>query len=112
MPNFRMESIIQQQTNNSDSNYCKMPDGTLIQWGRAYSDSAGIIDVTYNVSFVNPAAYVVCNGYGSLTNMAVSIKIKTYGTTNFSAVVNAIENNGVRALSDNVVQWIAIGRWK
>ena len=26
-------SKIQQVTNNSGSNYCKMPDGTLMQWG-------------------------------------------------------------------------------
>lgn len=114
MLKLRMNSVIQQQTNNSSSNYCKMPDGTLMQWG------------TINVTLVNSGGFVPYSG-GTRFNFEIPF---LEGTTPI-VISDPLENGGYWnsgtleityyschiSLGGNQsgtkpVSYIAIGRWK
>ena len=93
--------------NDSGANYCKMPDGTLIQWGDA-SIPAGSekTTVTFPLAFIN-------------TNYAVSV-IGVYTVTRDVAFVYAAQTTTAIDIYDSLAdvslgetfKWLAIGRWK
>ena len=91
-------------TNSSGNGYCKMGDGTLIQWGEqntigltnSVSLSKAFKDTSYTV-LATPISN--SNSAGNITN------IGNNSTTNFVVGVN---NNSIVSS----FHWIAIGRWK
>ena len=93
-------STIKQVTNNSDNGYCKMPDGTLIQWGIEASASDATTDIIMSESF-NGTNYIVVgvdyggySGYATFAQMLTNkFRIYRHGGTSQQ-------------------QWLAIGRWK
>ena len=87
----------------SDSNYCKMPDGTLIQWGVvALSANASWARATFSVSFVNTDYSVIGIIKGSpITPTAVGSKAVS------SADINTTASSYARS-----IEWIAVGRWE
>ena len=114
------QSTIPQIMNNSGTGYCKMPDGTLIQWG-SYTvptvsltqiASSGIYSQTISMalpqSFVdtNYTGFATCRfqtGYAIPCGCLVRTKSEiTFGLYDFYS----------RSGSGMVVYWTAIGRWK
>lgn len=89
----------------SGSRYCKMADGTLIQWG--------LVEIPANsnnkaVSF--PVAFVD-TGYGisCVPNYVVtSVTIQYGGTSTTGVTIYRLPSNQYA----QPVKWIAIGRWK
>lgn len=107
-------SLMEKVTNNSGSdsngNYCKMPDGTLIQWGTA----RGTGEYYFPVSFVD-VSYVVFVGVGyptpsDITNISV-LGGHPQNQSKFSIIV--FNTDGSAPSKANVLfRWLAIGRWK
>ncbi len=89
--------------NNSDYNYCKMPDGTLIQWGTT-SISALTTIVQMPMSFKDTAYYALVTLIANTNNATNVTAITLSAVDRFSIGVNTIPSDGAR--------WIAIGRWK
>ena len=98
-----MTSTIQQIMNNSDFNYCKMPDGTLIQWGTT-SVSALTTTVQMPMPFKDKSYYALVNLIAN-SNSATNITAITMSSTDHFAI-------GVNTLPSGGARWLAIGRWK
>ena len=102
-------SPIQQVTNNVGSNYCKMPDGTLIQWGYGtIAKNADNVTVTFPVSFVDTLygfnAIPVFESDRTMTLVYARVNANNIGV--FSKTNPITSNNG------QAFKWIATGRWK
>ena len=92
-------STITQTMNESSSSYCKMPDGTLIQWGKESSASTGNRTITMPTAFVD-TNYCVAGANDSGTSAIFQIAVSS--RTAFMVYVNA----------NTRLRWIAVGRWK
>ena len=106
-------SSIEKVTNNSGSNYCKMPDGTLIQWGSVSMACTteggplgyyGTATVNFPVAF-KTASYVIIP---TIQEVASYWNANGYVSSTTQGVVCIGGNNTV---SKNV-RWFAMGRWK
>lgn len=113
MLKLRMNSIIQQQTNDSNSNYCKMPDGTLIQWGRFEveipANSYVEKNVQYQIQFYSsyqPQTVATIRAWDEPKNFYVLQRSGDHNDTTFRIATTASV-----AKTANV-NWLAIGRWK
>ena len=97
----------------SGTNYCKMADGTLIQWGY----KSGILinsdaEVGQEINFPIP--------FNSSNNVLVCVTPQTALVKNFQTTVTAIKNTSFEVYvyssystaANLTVGWIAIGRWK
>jgi len=106
------KSVIHQVANKSDSNYCKLPDGTLIQHGGVGSYTGAnrvTYTVTFPVSFVNTNYHMVANGdyYSDSDSYEVMCTIHKDSASQAKIHVrNPVANYA------NTVSWIAVGRWK
>ena len=104
---------IKKVSNDSASGYCKMPDGTLIQWGSSGGYSSGnsrTDDVTLSIPFVDNSYRVVANGWyngSDESNYNVLCIVNNTSLTKFKIHIRNISANYT-----NVVLWLAIGRWK
>ena len=106
--------VVNPVNNDSGNNYCKMPDGTLIQWGvKSYSGTIAVNGtatdtVTFPVSFVNAGYSLVCNLMTSVPSQRTA-SLSTRSTT--SATIS-LQNNYTSASDGATYSWIATGRWK
>lgn len=98
----------------SDSNYCKMPDGTLIQWG-VFSSAVSVAGnggrgedtIDFQMNFAN-ASYTV-----TLTDStSVSVQRKSAVKTRRVGSMDVYFENAFSSAWNPTVYWIAIGRWK
>lgn len=114
-----MESIIQQQTNNSDSNYLKMLDGTSIQWGYienplSGSSYSGAKVISFNSSFVGNYNIVATPAYqsygGGYTGLDIHCIVQAISNTTGAIYIR--KTDGTVPQYPIGVFWIAIGRWK
>lgn len=105
---------IAQGMNNSGAGYCKMPDGTLIQWGRHASEvsvaaSGGRAEdtITFPITFVD-ANYIpsVSDTTSVCTQRRTAIRTRSAGSLGLY-----YENTNPGAWTPTVY-WQAIGRWK
>ena len=107
-------STIQQVMNNSGSGYCKMPDGTLIQYGNVSLPrdiNTSTKDITFPIPFISNSSIAIIT----------SVNTEIYADRLNSSYANA-SNTGCRIVLYNsipvtgsgngVVSWVAIGRWK
>ena len=116
------EGNIQQTWNNigTDSNnvtYCKMPDGTLINYGIAQisvnGNSRNSVSITYPMPYptniVSPVANATLNGVvtppGGLRIADISID---HG---YNQITIYITNTTTTQITSGV-SWMVIGRWK
>ena len=106
-------SIIKQVTNNSDTGYCKMPDGTLIQWGSVNITTTtekgpfgytGQMQITYPIAFNSTPVTV-----GAIHDIAEYWNASVYNYNNLKATLSIAGN--VSNVTKKV-DWLAIGRWK
>ena len=99
-------------------NYCKMPDGTLIQWGRAYfppAESIGLqtLDIELLIPFTTMTYAVTATWMDSapetIERYVSEIQIDTRGIA-----VSNVRFATVRKIADANwwFRWIAIGFWK
>ena len=108
------EGYINQTWNDSGDGYCKMPDGTLIQWG--HEDISNLapntdktIEVRYPVSFASGTiGRLFCNviywSIPSLFSSIVCAEFQTYGVIRTRHTDASSQSYGL--------SWMAIGRWK
>ena len=99
-------------TNNSDSGYCKMPDGTLMQWGTAgeyRGQSSNDFDVTMPQEFAstNYKVFITGSWYSDPTIYEAFCTAIAKTTNVFS--VHVKNPTGTHTYA---VYWFAIGRWK
>lgn len=108
---------IKKVSNDSASGYCKMPDGTLMQWGTYKTTATSVTqtgslymvtlrpNITFPIPFYQDAPKVFLNQYGG------------YGAI-FSSAYNSVGIYSIdiaRPTSGTIVPdiaWFAIGRWK
>ena len=115
------EGYINQTWNNSDTGYCKMPDGTLMQWGwlqRTVASSGSqwsgtdfyyvaYGDIDFPISFVG-SVYVSLtpgrqNSFFVINSGSEASKIKDIYIAKPSAFSTSVEY---------AMFWTAFGRWK
>lgn len=100
--------------NDSGNNYCKMPDGTLIQWGtKSYSGTiaaggTATDTVTFPTSFANSSYSLICN----LLTSVPSQRTASLSTRSVSSATISLQNTYSSASDGATYSWIAIGRWK
>lgn len=106
------QGIMQKVTNDSGTLYCKMPDGTLIQWGvdgGYQSTKRRDFTINFPIPFLN-VNYVVsaASQFASEANpyeCLITVK-RVSGEQCILHQVNATD------VYCNALMWIAIGRWK
>ena len=93
--------------NDSGTNYCKMPDGTLIQWGDATIQlETDKITVNFPLAFVNTSYAIGAIGtYVSTKDMSFVYAAQTATTID-------IYRSGSDLSYSMPFKWFAIGRWK
>lgn len=100
-------STIKQVKNLGGSGYCKMPDGTLIQWGYAsIPDNGDRVYVAYPITFGGIPTVAITideNGYSG--------DVRLYSWQRLLAGLYALNRGVVQTKAVNF-HWIAIGRWK
>lgn len=99
----------------SGAGYCKLPEGTLIQWGQAggYDGvTSKDFEVTMSYAFIDTNYIIsVTSSLGSTSTLSsydqrINTVVKT-STTKFTVHQRVLNGNPV-----NQFHWIAIGRWK
>ena len=110
-----MASTIEQITNNSGTGYCKMPDGTLIQWGNttvsATPNADTNVDVTFPVAFVDTSYNLSCEIVGYYRSYAGSYY--DYWVINRTTTKGTLRICNSGTLTPSIpLSWLAIGRWK
>lgn len=113
---------ITQVSNDSGTGYCKMADGTMLQWG-TYNLTSGTMSqygalygvaatIVFPIAFNN--ANIVVTGsskYGNQPEMAFGMT----STITSAQVIVRLWDVASRAISSTnpfVVKWQAVGRWK
>lgn len=97
------KDYIADQFSQSGTGYCKLPDGTLIQWGHT-AISALTTQVTMPTSFKD-TTYTVRLTLIANSNTATNVtSITRPAAGRFAFGVNVLPSGGA--------EWIAIGKWK
>lgn len=85
----------------SGSDYCKMPDGTMIQWGTAtITSGTDRITISYKQFTATPSVLVT------------SMYSGTYRANNVYTYYAIIVCNEGNVSGNKLIYWQAIGRWK
>lgn len=88
--------------NDSGASYCKMPDGTLIQWGTiTIPEGLYVEGITFSKAFLDTNYSLTCAVYDS--GILVNINSKYTGWCRVGRTPNTAANS---------IGWQAIGRWK
>jgi hypothetical protein len=105
---------IKNYANDSDMGYCKMPDGTLIQWGVADNTADGYAEITFPQAFVNRNYAILGTprhgpGHTSLDYFAIiSASTVSSAIAYFRKATDATPDLDTTA----EISWFAVGRWK
>lgn len=93
--------------NNSGAGYCKMPDGTLIQWGTGtIATGTKLLHIYFPQTFIDTAY-----GFTAIASIDGSNNVLPIGYYyNLVGDIRAYTQSNVSA--DLNLLWIAIGRWK
>lgn len=118
-------STIKQVTNNSGNSYCKMPDGTLIQWGSGTINTdgtntavgaAGAVYASKTLYIDLPMSFIsndyVIFGYSRYhTGHILPLGVTAAGADKMQMIAYDLYQ---RPLNDGLYKfyWIAVGRWK
>lgn len=96
-----------------NTNYIKYPDGTLIQWGRAYSkpDGSGYARVNFPKEFADTTYTMLASPeYASSTYAAFDVS--TQQADNASAIIYFRQGDNPTLITGVYANWVAFGRWK
>lgn len=107
--------MIKQSTNNSGSNYCKMPDGTALAWGNkgqiTFSNESlkdGTIDLPF--TFVSGNAYATPYNTSNFSLMLwVGISLQNGNQLEWSL---ATVSQAAISVTNRGFAWLVVGRWK
>lgn len=102
---------IPQVSNNSGAGYCKMPDGTLIQWGSVvgqFTNGACSQSIAFPIEFASVPS-VTASISSSSTQYATANAITTSPT---NCIVYMIMYGATTYTGNGNIMWTAIGRWK
>lgn len=110
-----MTGTIKKVMNDSGSNYCQMPDGTLICWGLTdwkltQANSTADISVTFPVEFISDPVVIAGMGSDSTAAEYGYITLATYSRSTTGATFRIFSKASV-GRSPRIF-WLAIGRWK
>lgn len=110
-----MTGTIKKVMNDSGSNYCKMPDGTLICWGltdwkTTQANSTADISVTFPVEFISDPVIIAGMGSDSSAAEIGNISVATYSRSSTGVTFRIFSKAGTTRSPR--VFWLAIGRWK
>ena len=112
---------IKQTANNSENGYCKMPDGTLLQWGIQTVTSGTFTasgemyflatSISFPLPFINNASFV-----SGSSKVGSSVEL-AFGVTSASETTATVRNMSTQAIALSssiplVIRWFAVGRWK
>lgn len=104
---------------DSDAGYCKMPDGTLIQYGYfenplSGSSYTGAKAIALNEAFVNNYSVIANSQYKMYASGYTGLDIfcVTQAISNTSIAIYLRKTDGTIPQYPIIVHWIAIGRWK
>lgn len=106
--------IIEKLSNDSANGYCKMPDGTLIQWGTATNTAAGYAEITFPQPFLNRGYAIVGtprygSGHTSLDYFTIlAPSLATGAIAYFRKAIDTTPDADTTA----EISWFAVGRWK
>ena len=102
------QGTMQKVTNDSGTGYCKMPDGTLIQWVKAIIASSGDrIQFTFPIPFVSDLPAILLTPHDSGNG---DVHIVVWNSSLLSAY--ALKRSSAAFSNNQTVWWMAIGRWK
>lgn len=107
-------NLLAAMANNSGAGYCKMPDGTLIQWGSAsITRSVGINEssaITFPIPYLSTTSPLV---FTTFNTRAYSPYLSSNPSDVFyNEFKIVLVNSNATAYSDGTVNWLAVGRWK
>lgn len=111
----KSKGYIVESGSNSNGNYVKFSDGTMIQSGTVNCNSSGYAQVNFPVAFSSSDVIMIANNiYNQSSELGAILTVqsdtKTVGIVYFRKYVNgniiSITNTTVGA------NWIAIGKWK
>lgn len=99
--------------NDSNTGYCKMPDGTLLQWGNIGGGGASGTSKNFPVTFDIPFTAAPCIAFGTYNDSSghydnISTSYFDLTENGFTARLSRTSSSYIGA----VVRWIAIGQWK
>ena len=100
-------TAIQQSAATGGSDYVKLPDGTMIEYGSAsYAIATSIktYSIQFSQQFINSPVVTVSTGAGGAR---VPVYAESIGKTGFELVFTAHSTT-----STSWARWIAIGHWK
>lgn len=98
----------------SVNGWCKLPNGLIIQWGKAGQLTPSMPDnsVNFNITFPNACLFITEHDQGTAPIMSM-IQLGYITTTGFSAYnlgqLNRNIPSGLQPVSSIYVQWFAIG---
>ena len=100
---------VKKVTNDSGTGYCKMPDGTLIQWGSSsiVTKQNAVVEniITYPIPFYDANMAIAVDKLTSATSCVITAN--AFNNTTMTIAVYDTVNNTTRYFT-----WLAIGRWK
>lgn len=100
--------IIKKVSNDSTNNYCKMPDGTLIQWGQGNIVSGGSTAKSKVINFAVPIDNINHLALALVVNSSDDVRLTAsgYTTTSFTVWIKDVTT------ATRYFTWMAISRWK
>ena len=102
-----IKKVSNDSAETSTGGYCKLPDGTLMQWGSATINSGGYTtNVALPVPFVNKNKIAVTVATASVDNN------KFFGVNYTSVTESQLSFGRTPNTSTDTIYWFAIGRWK
>ena len=103
--------------NDSGAGYCRMPDGTLIQWGRktgiSFNNEANV-----EVSVTMPYAFIDTNYDVIITPTTTGVlnylfRLGAFPSTTDTFLFDLVSGDGSPiTITGRSVSWLAVGRWK
>lgn len=106
-------STIEKVTNNSGTGYCKMPDGTLIQWGSTSNVKSGDV-ISFPLEFATNSGLRVFiqPTYNTYTTIQCNFAHSDIQKGSFKAYAYNTETKALSTSTTLVFNWFAVGRWK
>ena len=105
-----MTGTIKKVMNDSGSSYCKMPDGTLIQWGEE-RDKSNQAQITFSEAYVSIPTVFLTPVYNYQRTVRCSLGVVAT-TTGFTLWAYDTDTNNWSTSTDLWFYWVAVGRWK
>ena len=115
MATGKIEKLLNLNGSNTNGNYCKMPDGTMLCWmSEQRSIAGGITSFTWTFPASFSAAPVIFSGFHSDSADQSFARIKAVGDPNnigtSSATIRLYNDTGSSRIP--YLNLLAIGRWK